>query len=69
MFFLPNQTKKTINITWTPQPDSEVSVMVTEGSGGKEVWSKVMDKGMSGPLKPRGNLREFLLGLGVQENA
>lgn len=50
VFFLPNQTKKTINITWTPQPDSEVSVMVTEGSGGKEVWSKVMDKGMSGPL-------------------
>lgn len=44
VFFLPNQTKKTINITWTPQPDSEVSVMVTEGSGAKEVWSKVITK-------------------------
>jgi hypothetical protein len=48
--FLPHQTMKTINITWTPQPDSKVWVHVTEGSGAKEVWSKVMDKGLTGPL-------------------
>ena len=38
--FLPHQTTKTINITWTPQPDSKVWVQVTEGSGAKEVWSR-----------------------------
>ena len=68
VFFLPNQTKKTINITWTPQPDSEVSVMVTEGSGGKGGVEQSDGQRNERPAEPRGNLREFLLGLGVQEN-
>jgi hypothetical protein len=51
VFFLPNQTSKTVDITWTPQPDSKVWVNVTEGSGAKAVWSKTMDNGLSGPLK------------------
>jgi hypothetical protein len=57
--FLPNQTTKTINFTWTSQPDSKVWVNVTAGSGGIEVWSKWMDKGLTGPLNLEVNYGAF----------